>query len=115
MPFPADGFALPLQRFDTRKAFKELETTLPKPGVYCYYDADVPAVCGQSETPAQRVSSYFQKSDHAARIKLLVRKIDRIEFTITNSERMHLLENTLIKQYQPKYNVNLGTERPIRI
>ena len=94
----------------TPEAFKELETTLPaKPGVYRYYDVDGNLLyVGKAKHLRKRVSSYFQKSDHAARIKLLVRKIDRIEFTITNSEQdALLLENTLIKQYQPKYNVNL--------
>jgi len=94
----------------TPEAFKELETTLPaKPGVYRYYDADGNLLyVGKAKHLRKRVSSYFQKSDHAARIKLLVRKIDRIEFIITNSEQdALLLENTLIKQYQPKYNVNL--------
>lgn len=94
----------------TPEAFRELELKLPgKPGVYRYYDAEgFLLYVGKAKNLKKRVSSYFQKSDHTARIKLLVRKIDRIEFTITNTDQdAFLLENTLIKQHQPKFNVNL--------
>lgn len=90
--------------------FKNIEITLPpKPGVYRYFDKENKILyVGKAKHLKKRVSSYFQKQDHNARIKLLVRKIDRIEFTIVNSEQdAFLLENTLIKKYQPRYNVNL--------
>ena len=90
--------------------FKDIEITLPdKPGVYRYYDKDGTLLyVGKAKHLKKRVSSYFQKTDHSARIKLMVKKIDKIEFTIVNSEAdAFLLENTLIKKHQPKYNVNL--------
>lgn len=91
-------------------AFKQIEINLPNnPGVYRYYDKEgVLLYVGKAKNLKKRVSSYFQKTDHTARIKLMVKKIDKIEFTIVNSEAdAFLLENTLIKKHQPKYNVNL--------
>ncbi|MBC8045719.1 MAG: excinuclease ABC subunit C [Fimbriimonadaceae bacterium] len=90
--------------------FKNIEITLPaKPGVYRYYDTEGKMLyVGKAKHLKKRVGSYFQKQDHSARIKLLVKKIEKIEFTIVNSEQdAFLLENTLIKKHQPKYNVNL--------
>jgi excinuclease ABC subunit C len=90
--------------------FKTIEITLPdKPGVYQYFDGDRKILyVGKAKSLKKRVASYFQKADHSARIKLLVRKIEHIEFAIVNSEQdAFLLENTLIKKFQPIYNVNL--------
>lgn len=92
------------------ESFKNIEISLPnKPGVYRYYDKDKQILyVGKAKNLKKRVSSYFQKTDHTARIQLMVKKINHIEFTIVNSESdAFLLENTLIKQLQPKYNVNL--------
>lgn len=92
------------------EAFKNIEITLPnKPGVYRYFDKDKTILyVGKAKNLKKRVASYFQKTDHSARIKLMVKKIDAIEFTIVNSESdAFLLENTLIKKFQPRYNVNL--------
>ncbi|MFN3940483.1 MAG: excinuclease ABC subunit UvrC, partial [Chitinophagales bacterium] len=56
----------------------------------------------------KRVRSYFRETGLSARIQVLVKKTARIEFTITNTEQdAFLLENTLIKKHQPRYNVNL--------
>ena len=92
------------------ESFKNIEITIPdNPGVYRYYDSSGTLLyVGKAKNLKKRVSSYFQKTDHTARIKLMVKKIDKIEFTIVSSESdALLLENTLIKKHQPKYNVNL--------
>lgn len=94
----------------TPEEFKNVEINLPdKPGIYQYFDKENKILyVGKAKSLKKRVSSYFHKADHSARIKLMVRKIGRIEFTIVNSEQdAFLLENTLIKKFQPKYNVNL--------
>jgi len=94
----------------TADEFKNVEITLPdKPGVYQYADKDHKILyVGKAKNLKKRVSSYFQKTDQSARIQLLVRKISKIDFTIVNSEQdAFLLENTLIKKFQPRYNVNL--------
>jgi len=92
------------------EAFKNIEIALPtKPGVYRYYDKDNNILyVGKAKHLKKRVASYFQKTDHSARIRLMVKKIHTIEFTIVNNESdAFLLENTLIKKFQPRYNVNL--------
>ena len=94
----------------TPEEFKNVEINLPdKPGVYQYFDKEQKILyVGKAKNLKKRVGSYFQKTDHSARIHLMIRKIGRIEFTIVNSEQdAFLLENTLIKKYQPRYNVNL--------
>jgi len=96
-------------------ALQEQIKGLPKdPGVYRYYDKDGKILyIGKAKNLKNRVSSYFVKSKHtSARIKLLVRKIDKIEYTIVPSEKdAFLLENSLIKQYQPKYNIQLKDDK----
>lgn len=94
----------------TTEEFKNIEITLPaNPGVYRYYDKDNTILyVGKAKNLHKRVSSYFRESGLSGRIQVLVKKIYSIEFTITNTEQdAFLLENTLIKKFQPRYNVNL--------
>jgi excinuclease ABC subunit C len=88
---------------------------LPRePGVYRYYDKDGQVLyIGKAKNLRNRVSSYFvQSKTTSARLKLLVRKIDRIEYTIVPNEKdAFLLENALIKQYQPRYNIQLKDDK----
>lgn len=88
--------------------------TLPsKPGVYQYFDEDgVIIYVGKARNLKKRVSSYFQKEHDSAKLRLLVRKITNIETIVVNSEfDALLLENNLIKQYQPRYNVLLKDDK----
>lgn len=79
-----------------------------KPGVYKYFDDEGIIYVGKAIDLRKRVSSYFTKQDHNKKTQQLVRHIKRVEFTIVNSESdAFLLENNLIKQHQPKYNILL--------
>jgi excinuclease ABC subunit C len=79
-----------------------------QPGVYRYFDDEGIIYVGKAVDLRKRVSSYFTKQDHNKKTQQLVKNIKRIEFTIVNSESdAFLLENNLIKQHQPKYNILL--------
>jgi excinuclease ABC subunit C len=79
-----------------------------KPGVYKYFDDEGIIYVGKAIDLRKRVSSYFTKQDHNKKTQQLVKNIKRLEFTIVDSESdAFLLENNLIKQHQPKYNILL--------
>ncbi len=80
-----------------------------KPGSYQYYDAEGTIIyVGKAKNLKARVSSYFHKEVDRYKTKVLVSKIQNISYTVVNSEEDALiLENALIKQYNPRYNVLL--------
>ncbi len=98
----------------TAAEFQHIAATIPKqPGIYKYYDAtDELLYVGKAKHLRKRVSSYFTKTFTSYKTHELVQRIARIEFTIVNSEQdAFLLENTLIKQYQPRFNINLKDDK----
>lgn len=98
----------------TAAAFQQLAAGIPKqPGIYKYFDAANELIyVGKAKDLRKRVSSYFTKTFTSYKTHELVQRIDRIEFTIVNSEQdAFLLENTLIKQFQPRYNINLKDDK----
>ena len=80
-----------------------------KPGSYQYYDKDgVIIYVGKAKSLKKRVSSYFHKEVDRYKTKVLVSKIHDITYTVVNTEEdALLLENSLIKKYNPRYNVLL--------
>ena len=89
---------------------KAIVSALPeKPGSYQYYDADGTIIyVGKAKNLKNRVSSYFHSEVDRFKTKVLVSKIWDISYTIVNTEEdALLLENALIKKYNPRYNVLL--------
>ncbi len=89
-------------------------TTLPnKPGVYQYYDKeDKLLYIGKAKNLKKRVSSYFNKQHDSAKTRVLVKKIITIKHIVVETETdALLLENNLIKKYQPRYNILLKDDK----
>lgn len=94
--------------------FRHIATTIPRePGIYKYFDSsDNLLYVGKAKDLRKRVSSYFSKKFTNYKTHELVQRINRIEFMIVNSEQdAFLLENTLIKQFQPRFNINLKDDK----
>ncbi|RPD45621.1 excinuclease ABC subunit UvrC [Paracnuella aquatica] len=98
----------------TQPEFQHIAPTLPQnPGIYKYFNASGELLyVGKAKNIRKRVSSYFNKTYTTYKTHELVKRIARIEFTIVNSEQdAFLLENSLIKQYQPMFNINLKDDK----
>ena len=98
----------------THKEFTEISATIPaQPGIYKYYNAaDELIYVGKAKHLRKRVSSYFNKVKTSYKTAELVNRISKIEFTIVNSEQdAFFLENSLIKEYQPLFNINLKDDK----
>ena len=91
----------------------QLKTLPSGPGVYQYYDKKGKLLyVGKAKNLKKRVSSYFTKRHDNARTNLLVKKIVEIKHIVVDSETdALLLENNLIKNYQPRYNVMLKDDK----
>ena len=98
----------------TQEQFSNIAQTIPvDPGIYKYFDEKNELIyVGKAKSLRKRVSSYFTKTFTTYKTHELVQRIRRIEFTIVNSEQdAFLLENSLIKQFQPKFNINLKDDK----
>ena len=98
----------------TAAEFQLIAATIPaQPGIYKYYDSeDQLLYVGKAKHLRKRVSSYFSKTFTTYKTHELVQRITRIEFTIVGSEQdAFLLENSLIKEYQPRFNINLKDDK----
>ena len=98
----------------TAAQFQQITHTLPtQPGIYKYYDAgNTLLYVGKAKDLRKRVSSYFSKTFTTYKTHELVLRIHHIEFTIVGSEQdAFLLENALIKEYQPRFNINLKDDK----
>src|SRR6187549_743881 len=98
----------------TSEAYKKISSTIPdSAGIYKYFDIDNNLIyVGKAKNLRKRITSYFIKTLTSYKTYELVQRIVRIEFTIVNSEQdAFLLENSLIKQFQPKFNINLKDDK----
>jgi excinuclease ABC subunit C len=98
----------------TSELYQTLLKTLPnQPGIYKYFDDKNELIyVGKAKNIRKRVSSYFTKTFTGYKTHELVQRIEKIEFTIVDSEQdAFLLENSLIKQFQPKFNINLKDDK----
>lgn len=98
----------------TPAAFQQIAPTIPQqPGIYKYFDQhDTLLYVGKAKNLRKRVSSYFSKTFTGYKTHELVQRIDHIEFTIVDSEQdAFLLENALIKQFKPRFNINLKDDK----
>lgn len=101
-----------MEKFDHRSATKNIPA---KPGIYQFWsDLEELIYIGKAKNLKNRVSSYFNKDTYRinAKTRVLVSKINKITFTIVDTEiDAWLLENSLIKKHQPRYNVLLKDDK----
>jgi excinuclease ABC subunit C len=100
-----------MEKFDYREALKNIPH---KPGVYQYWDSEKELIyIGKAKDLRNRVGSYFNKDIQInAKTRVLVSKIRNITFTIVDTEvDAWLLENSMIKKHQPRYNVMLKDDK----
>jgi excinuclease ABC subunit C len=94
----------------TKEEFKKFSSKLPhQPGIYKYLDKESNLLyIGKAKDLFKRVSSYFNKEGNSRRINLMLSHTQLIDFTVVRTEQDALiLENNLIKEFQPKYNILL--------
>src|SRR5271157_2320028 len=85
-------------------------SSLPEnPGCYLFSDAEGTIIyIGKAKNLKKRVSSYFQKRDHDPKTQALVEHISAADYIVTTNEvEALILENSLIKTHQPRYNIDL--------
>lgn len=95
-------------------SLKDKISILPKkPGVYQYFDKDGKILyVGKAKNLKNRVSSYFVKNQESGKTRILVRQIADLKFIVVDTELdALLLENSLIKEFQPKYNILLKDDK----
>lgn len=101
-----------MEKFDHRPAIKNIPTN---PGIYQFWSAEDELIyIGKAKNLKNRVSSYFNKDNYSvnAKTRVLISKINKITFTIVDTEiDAWLLENSLIKKHQPRYNVLLKDDK----
>ena len=91
----------------------KLKSLPNSPGIYQYFDETGTIIyVGKAKNLKKRVSSYFNKNQENGKTRVLVRKITDIQYIVVDTEYdALLLENSLIKKYQPKYNIQLKDDK----
>ncbi len=94
--------------------YKIIQSGIPEtPGIYRFLDdCQYPIYIGKAKSLKKRISSYFLKSQNSVKTERMVFTARSIEFTVVDTEQdALLLENALIKKYQPRYNINLKDDK----
>ncbi len=107
-------FLLQIEKDMTKEELKDIAHNLPQSaGVYKFFDAKGEIIyVGKAKNLRNRVSSYFNKNVDRFKTVLLVRQIQNIEYITVDTETdAFLLENTLIKKFHPKYNIQLKDDK----
>lgn len=103
-----------MSKYEPPKGLKEKISLLPvTPGVYSYYDKDGKVIyVGKAKNLKRRVSSYFNRTHDSLRTTLLVKSIADMSYIVVPTEQDALnLENSMIKEYKPRYNVLLKDDK----
>ena len=98
----------------TKEDFSKIAPSIPhQPGCYKYYSKEQELLyVGKAKDLRKRVSSYFNKNLDNFKTRKLVSLIHALDFTVTDSEHdAFLLENSLIKHYQPRFNISLKDDK----
>ncbi len=105
-----DGFPVEPGRFDPAEFLTRLTK---RPGIYRMVDAEgVVIYVGKARNLRSRVSSYFRANLQTRKTELMMRRVTRVDITVTNTEAEALiLEDTLIKSLKPRYNVLLRDDK----
>lgn len=99
---------------ETLNKIKNIISVMPeKPGVYQYFNKDgVIIYVGKAKNLKRRVLSYFNKNNQSIKTSMLVKHIEDLKYFIVETEEDALhLENSMIKEYQPKYNILLKDDK----
>ena len=98
------------KKFDSKQF---IQTLTHDPGVYRMVDAEGKLLyVGKAKSLKKRVASYFSKNQQSPRIAKMISQVTNVEITITNTEsEALLLENNIIKQHRPRYNILLRDDK----
>jgi excinuclease ABC subunit C len=102
------------ERLNIKENLQLILSTLPeKPGVYQYFDKEGKIIyVGKAKNLKKRVSSYFTKKHDSTKVAVLVKQIINLKYIVVDTEEdALLLENNLIKEHQPRYNILLKDDK----
>ena len=102
------------ERLNIKENLQLILSTLPeKPGVYQYFDKEGKIIyVGKAKNLKKRVSSYFTKKHDSPKVSVLVKQIANLKYIVVDTEEdALLLENNLIKEHQPRYNILLKDDK----
>ena len=112
-PDDADGGTQPVPAPLTTALADKLEAVQPRPGVYLLKDQHGKVIyVGKAKNLRTRVRTYFRGGDERSQVRFLMQRVVDLETLVTSNDKEALiLENNLIKQYKPRYNIALKDDK----